>query len=255
MNGPGNTAADKKDIPAQLRAETIAYALQHGLLNLAANFVEPYINLQTQKYYSHKYAPPAKPGTPPAKPLPHGDYTQNLAGEFAGDIIGMGTLITAEMLFPRQLHQCTKAIRSWLDPLYTTVAHKALAKEKGAPDYEKKVEEWKTFQERNMARTLIMMAAGIAGNVATQKLLIKNPSPASVIFKGKLLSTTITNAVGLATRLAYPKQMNHVDEWMGKNIFAPMLNDVTHVAEKTDMSHTERLAHNNKAMDLTPAGK
>lgn len=204
---------DKKSAPvtAQLRGETMAYALQSAVLNLGANFFEPYINYRVQKHYS------AKDGA--------GNYTQNLAGEFAGDIIGASTLMLAEAVCPEQLHACTRTLRSWVDPLYTSVAHRVFAKEKDSPDYEQKVEKWKTFQERNLVRSAIIATAGIAGNVATQKLVIGNPSPTRLIFAGKLVSTALTTTLGLSARLAFPEQMKGIDKWVGKNIFTPMLKD------------------------------
>jgi hypothetical protein len=233
-----------KTISAQLRAETIAYALQSGVLNLGANFFEPYVSYEVQKYYSHK--------TPGGKAPAHGDYTQNLAGEFAGDLIGSSALILAEVLFPKQLHACTRTARSWLDPLYTSVAHHVLNKEKGAPDYEQQVKQWATFQEKSLVRSLIIASASIAGNVATQKLLIGNPSPSSIIFKGKLLSTALTTAAYLTSRLAFPKQMDKMDKWMGDNFLERMMKDVGPDYEATGLSHVDRL---NRQKDHEPTLK
>jgi hypothetical protein len=220
---PKDQASDN-NLSAQLRGETIAYAVQHAVYNLGANLFEPYLNYRTQKYYSRH--DPSHPG--------HGNYTQNLAGEFAGDIIGASSLILAEALIPTQLHAFTRKARGWVDPLYTSVAHKVLAGDKSQPDYAQEVERWKTFQERNLIRSLIMATAGIAGNVVTQKTLIKNPSPASVILKGKLLSTAITTTMGLAVRFTFPDHMRRVDKWIGGKVFAPMLED------KEIVSHPDR---------------
>jgi len=249
-DSPENASTDKKNIPSQLRAETIAYAVQSGIFNLATNFVEPLINYEIQKSYSHTHPLAAKPGGPPVKHSAHGDYTQNLAGEFAGDLIGAGALITAEVFCPAALHGCTKTLRSWVDPLYTSVAHRVFAKDKGSPDYEQKIEEWKTFQERNLVRSVIMATAGIAGNIATQKLLIGNPSPTGIIFKGKLLSTALTTAVELGSRLVFSKEMKHVDRWVGKKIFEPMLGDVSRNAVQADKTHTEKYCDEGTAERL-----
>lgn len=209
---PDTEIVQNNDIPAQLRGETVAYAVQSGVYNLGANFFEPYLNYRVQKYYA------ARPGA-------HGNYTQNLAGEFAGDIVGASTLILAEALIPDQLHTFIRAARGHIDPLYTSVAHAVFARECTQPDYEQKMEKWKTFQERSLVRSSIIAAAGIAGNVATQKLLIGNPSPAGLIFKGKLLSTALTTILGLGVRFAFPKQTHGMDKWMGKNLFAPLMED------------------------------
>ncbi len=158
------------------------------------------------------------------KPGIYGNYKQNLAGEFAGDLIGSGTLILAEAMCPEQLHICTRTMRGWIDPIYESVAHRALVSEKEAPDYAQKVEKWKTFQERNLVRSTIMATTGIAGNIATQKLITGNPSPTGLIFLGKLASTALTTAIGLTVRLTFPDQTKSIDKWMGKRI-GSMLED------------------------------
>ncbi|MBY0407872.1 MAG: hypothetical protein K2Q01_09275, partial [Rickettsiales bacterium] len=135
-------ANGKVNASAQLRGEIMAFAAQSALFNLGANFVEPYINFRIQKYYA---------GPEDATHHPkYGNYTQNLAGEFAGDISGAATLIAAELLIPDQLHSMSRRFRKFVDPLYDSVAHRVLAPHKGEPDYQKQVDEWKTFQERNL---------------------------------------------------------------------------------------------------------
>lgn len=198
-----------KPVSAQLRAENIAYAVQNGVYNLAANFFEPYIGLRVQKFYSKTH-----PG------IHSGNYGQNLAGELAGDLIGSATLIAAEKMAPHQLHTCTRAIRRSVDPLYDKLAHKVLEKDPGSTEqeYQKKVEDWKVFQERNFARSMVMLTAGIAGNVATQKLLMGNPSPTSMIVTGKLISSSLTMALSLGSRIAFPHQAKATDRWIGKKL-------------------------------------
>lgn len=203
---------DENGITSQLRGETIAYALQSGIANLAANFYEPYVNYRIQKHFS-------SPSTPT-----HGNYTQNLAGEFAGDIIGTGALITAEAFFPQQLHTGTRAIRSFIDPLYEYAAHTIFANQKDEPFYEQRIEDWKIFQERNFARSAFMGSAGILGNVAIQKYMLGNPSSTKLIFLGKLASTSLSTALGLTLRFAFPEHLNGIDKWMGKQI-APLMTD------------------------------
>lgn len=232
------TADSKKPVPvtSQLRGETMAYALQSAVHNLGANLFEPYINYRVQKSYSRK----------------GGSYTQNLAGEFAGDIIGASTLMLAEAVCPEQLHACTRTMRSWVDPLYTSVAHKVFAKEKDSPDYDQKIEKWKTFQERNLARSAIIATAGIAGNIATQKLVIGNPAPTKIIFIGKLISTALTTTLGLSARFAFPEQMKSADKWMSKNIFAPMLKDKgMSDGESVSGTYTDKLAAERSGGTLT----
>lgn len=241
MDKPVPQEKKDNDVSAQFRGETMAYAVQSAVYNLGANFFEPYINYRVQKHYSKHDASHAT-----------GNYTQNLAGEFAGDIIGASTLMLAEALCPEQLHACTRKMRKWADPLYTSIAHKVLSDEKNSPDYEEKIEKWKTFQERNLARSVIIATAGIAGNIATQKLVIGNPSPTKLIFAGKLISTALTTTLGLGARLAFPNQMSSVDNWMSKNIFAPALKDKTLPDENPSASHVAKLNQRNKA-ELSPA--
>jgi hypothetical protein len=212
---PSPDAAGKQPVSAQLRGETMAYAAQTGALSLFANVYEPWLNSRIQKHYSSHSA----------KPEAYGGYWKNFGGELAGDVTGFGSLMLAEMLFPEQLHSCTRKMRSWVDPLYSSVAHRVFADEKDSPDYAQKVDAWKTFQERNLVRSTIMAATGITGNVAAQKWVIHNESPTKVIFLGKLATTALTTALGLTARLAFPDGTKNVDRWMSTNIFAPMLDD------------------------------
>ena len=119
----------------------------------------------------------------------------------------------------------SRRCREFVDPLYESVAHRVFAKEAGAPDYDTKVHEWKTFQERNLVRSGIVAAGGIAGNLATQKWLLGNPSPTGVIFAGKMASTAISTAMGLVVRLAFPRHMDALDARISKTFFAPFLQD------------------------------
>ena len=255
---------DEKETPAvtaQLRAESIAYAVQTGVFNLAANFVEPYINYRIQQQHSIHNEPQHTGNNQPqhvggnqpqhaggnavhvdgAHPEARGTYTQNLVGEFAGDLIGSSTLILAETLIPGPLHAFTRAARSLVDPVYTPIAHMVLAKDRFEPDHEERVEQWKTFQERNLVRSAIMATAGIAGNVLTQKYLVGNPSPTSLILKGKLLSTALTTATELGVRFAFPHHMGRLDKWMGGK-FAPMMKDETLPGEENASTlHTDKI--------------
>jgi hypothetical protein len=210
INSPekGNT------ISSQLRGETMAYAVQNVAYSLAANLYEPYINYRVRRYYSDHSS--THPG--------HGNYTQNLVGEFAGDLIGAGTLMVAETLIPKQLHSFTRAFRKWVDPIFDKAARFFHAKDCSAPDFEEKIERWKTFQERNFVRSTIMTTAGIAGNIATQKWVVGNTAPMGVILAGKVASSAVTMALELGARLAFPNQLNKLDNWMGARI-SPMFAD------------------------------
>ncbi len=235
MTAADDIESDTQEVSAKLRGETMAYAAQSGLYNLAANFFEPYLNYRLQKYYS-EHIPVG------AAHHAHGTYAQNLAGEFAGDFLGATSLILAEALVPNQFHRFSRTIRSWIDPLYTSVAHAVFASQCNQPGYEEKIESWKLFQERNFVRSGVMLAASMVGNIATQKML-GNPSPASLIFEGKLASATLTTAMGLAIRFAFPMQMQGMDEWVGKHVFRPLMDD--------DKSYAEQLA--DQSHNRTPA--
>jgi len=229
-------------ITAQDRGETMAYALQSGVYNLAANLYEPYISYRIQRHY----APPH------SKPTSYGNYTQNLAGEFAGDIIGAGTLMVAEAFIPEQLHTFTRSLRSKIDPLYSSVAKHVFSKQLNSPDYEQKVKEWKDFQERNLVRFMIMASASILGNDAVQKHLLNNPSPTGLVVAGKLASRALTMGVGLTARMAFPDHFDRTDEWIGKKLFAPMMD-----SKQIDLSddpppavtHAERLTASREESD------
>lgn len=233
--------ADATGVSAQLRGETMAYAAQSAVYNIVANFFEPYIGTQVQKRFS---------GADAAHPGKHGTYVQNMAGEFAGDLIGSSTLMLAEAVAPNQLHACTRTMRGWIDPFYTKIANHVFADEKDEPGCDEKIAKWKLFQERNLVRSSIIATAGIAGNVATQKLLIGNPSSTKLILAGKLASTAVTTGLGLGMRMAFPQPMNNMDKWMSKKVFAPMMDDKT--ANAAPPSHVEKLAQQGHAEALQP---
>lgn len=236
---------DDKNAPisAQLRGETMAYAVQSAFYNLGANIFEPYVNYRIQKYYA---------GRDPSNAGNYGNYTQNLAGELAGDLAGAGALMFAESFFPEQLHTVTRRLRSWVDPLYTSVAHKVLAKEAARPDYDQVVEKWKTYQERNLVRSAIIATAGIAGNLLTQKAIVGNPAPTKLIFAGKLVSTLLTTTLGLSVRMGFPEQTKAMDKWIGQRVFAPMLKDKGTLQEPVQPStHVDKLE--NGSVSDSPA--
>lgn len=211
---PATSSAPETQAPisAQLRGETMAYATQSILYNLAGNLFEPFVGQQVQKYFS-RHAP---------LHAAYGSYGHNLIGEIAGDISGAVALIGAEAVAPQQLHSFTRSIRNAVDPVYTALAEKVFQSQKNDPDYEKKMNDWKLFQERNLARSTIIATAGIAGNLVTQKVA-GNPSPVKYIFAGKLASTALTTSLGLATRMALPNQTKAMDKWIGKTMFEPMI--------------------------------
>lgn len=217
---PGPKELLKKDTPvsAELRGEAMAYALQSGAFSIAANLFEPYINYRIQKHFAPRNI---------LHPGQYGNYGQNLLGELAGDLTGVIGLISAEAIAPKQLHACTRTMRSWVDPLYTTVARWVLASEKNSPAYETNVREWADTHERNLVRSSIIMTANVAGNVAAQKWLIGNPSSTKLIFAGKLASSAVTTSLGLAMRLMFPDQTKNMDRWISKKIFMPLLTPDT----------------------------
>ncbi len=242
-----NTATDAnkaapsgQPVSAQLRGETIGYAVQSIGYNLAGNLIEPYISYRIQQHYSGRH-PSAHGG---------GNYSQNVAGEFIGDFAGGAALIAAETCIPTQLHDFTRKARGWLDPFYDKIARNFLVHDCTDKEYEQKVNSWKVFQERNMVRSGLIATVGIAANVATQKWLLSNPSPTGVILGGKLASTAVTMALGLGARFAFPKQMNSMDQWMGK-VITPMIEEKEADSQnKPAVSHVEKLAKKEKSTQL-----
>ncbi|MFO0388889.1 MAG: hypothetical protein ACK502_04115 [Alphaproteobacteria bacterium] len=234
---------DTNTVSAQVRGETVAYAVQSGLFSLAANIYEPYISLLVQKKYANKYNFDA-----PAHQR-YGTYTQNFTGELVGDLAGASSLILAEAIAPEELHRFTRGARKMIDPLFTTVAHSVFADEKDTPDYQKHVDEWKTFQERNFVRSGIIASTGTLGNLLTQKLLLKNPSPAGVIFAGKAASTALTTAIGLASRFCFPDQMKSMDSWISKRYLVSHLED-----KDLDENHNQHVARlHTTSPEILPA--
>lgn len=198
------------------RGETMAFAAQNIIYNIGANFLEPYVNLRVQKYYSSHDASHA---------VKAGNYTQNLAGEFAGDLIGSGGLMLAEATAPIALHTCTRTMRGWIDPVCAQVADHAFAGQENDPNYQQEKESWKIAQERTLVRAGIVTAGTVAGNIFTQKMILQNPAPTKVIFIGKLLSSTLTTTLGLAARAMFPSHAQGLDRWMSKKIFTPMFEE------------------------------
>jgi hypothetical protein len=202
-------------VSAQLRGDTVSYALQHMVSNLAANIYEPWIDSRVQKkYYDH-----FKNGT-----HGYGSYKQNFIGQIAGDVGGGAALITAELLIPNQLHTFTRAARKAIDPVYECFAHWALADQKQAPDYAEQVERWKTYQERSIVRSAVMMTAAMGTNIATQKA-IGNPSPVKAIFGSRVVSMAVTTAITLVSRLLFPEQTRKFDKWVNNKVVQPLFAD------------------------------
>ena len=219
MEKKTDSPQDNNTVSAQVRGETLAYAMQSGAFSILANLYEPSINMLVQKRYAKKYNYNAPTGQR------YGSYGQNLAGELVGDLTGAGSLILAEAVAPEELHRFTRGARKFIDPLFESVAHIVFCDEAHLPGYENKVEQWKLFHERNLVRSGIIASTGMAGNLITQKLLMKNPSPSKVIFLGKALSTSITTALGLTMRFAFPDKMKGLDSWISKKYLAPKLQD------------------------------
>src|SRR5690606_2724862 len=116
---------------------------------------------------------------------------QNLMGEFVGDGAGSVTLIALEAFCPEKYHNFSRNARSWVDPFYDKLARLTIAKDCPDVEYEKKIHDWKDFQERNLVRAGVVGTVGIAANLISQKLFLNNKSPTSVIFAGKAVSTTL----------------------------------------------------------------
>ena len=231
--------ADKpKPVSAQLRGETMGYAVQSIGYNLVGNLFEPYVSYRIQQRYS---------GSDAAHRDQHGSYTQNLAGELLGDVAGGAALIAAEAVCPTQLHDFTRKARDCIDPVYDKLAHVFLKKDCSDKEYKERVDAWKVFQERNVVRSAIIGVTGIVVNVAAQKLMLGNPSPTNVVLAGKLASTALSSALGLGARFLLPMQMNRIDQTMGK-VMAPMVGDAgTPEEPAAHYSHVEKLEQQKEA--------
>jgi hypothetical protein len=243
---PGAANAQDHQVSAQQRGETMAYAAQNLFFNGIGNFIESAINHRIQC---------AVAGWDPKNPKPHGDYTQNTVGEFIGDGAGAVTLIALEAFCPEQYHDFSRKARSWVDPFYDKLARLTIKKDCPDNEYEAKVNEWKVFQERNLIRAGVVGTVGIAANIFSQKVLLNNKSPTSVIFAGKAVSTSLMLLTGLTARYAFPKQLQAIDEKIG-TVLAPMIDDDAVPAKAADgqpASHVEALsAKRSQTAELEP---
>ncbi len=224
----GDKPKDAVKVSAQLRGDTISYALQHIVHNLAGNVYEPLID----SYVQHKYYDHFKNGA-----QGYGSYKQNFIGQIAGDVGGGAALITAELLIPNQLHAFTRAARKAIDPVYDCFAHWALADQKQAPDYAEQVERWKTYQERSIVRSSIMMAAAMGANIATQKA-IGNPSPVKAIFGSRIVSMGVTTVLTLASRMFFPEGTRKFDKWVNDKVVQPLFSEELN---GTGASHADKV--------------
>lgn len=203
-NTPNNqTQAD------QLRAENMAYAAQSVVFNLAGNLYEPVIQSWVQKRYAMEQGTPKQAGS----------WFQNVAGEFFGDVGGSTGLFLASSLVPDATQGFINSVGRMVHPVFHTVGHAVFKDQFNEPDFQAKVDKWTTFQERNFARSLIVMAGNISANIAAQKYAIRNPSPAHIIFKGKLASTGVTSALNMGLRLFAPQKMKDFDAKLGRKYF------------------------------------
>src|SRR5690606_30023783 len=121
------------------------------------------------------------------------------------------------------------------------------------PDYDIKINQWKTQQERNLVRASIMGVTNIAANLASQKTLFRNPAPTGVIFKGKLLSTALTTSVALAARVCFPGKTKEMDRWVSQRVCASMRDDDDHAQSHEKSGHVDRLASRSNEESLAPA--
>jgi hypothetical protein len=201
----------------QKRGENVAFAVESVLTCFATDFIDPVIGqlFQRQHAYAHGHAE-------------HGTMWQNVVGEVGGDIFSAVALIGAEEFCPKQMREAGRLMGDTLDPAYRLMAQTALKLDFNKEEDRERYAQWREYQQDNLARSAVMGVAGIAGNVGLQKMpWINNPSPASVIFKGKLLGVGITTGLVIGSRLAFPKATKKVDAWLATHAFAPVL-------EKTD---------------------
>ncbi|MGE0754837.1 MAG: hypothetical protein AB7L92_06720 [Alphaproteobacteria bacterium] len=254
----GNTRLDR------FRAENMAYASQSVLVNIAANVIEPKLNEKWQGRYARNN--PEFFNQPQGKR--YGSYWQNFGGEIAGDVGGGMTLFLASAFAAAPTQAFIDFTGRLVHPIFQTLGHIAFKEQFNEPDYQAKVDKWSRFQERNFARALIVGAGGITANVAAQKFAFKNPSPAKVIFQGKLMTTGLTNSVMLGARIYAPQKMKDLDRRMGKKYFESdngnghgaqpaepqpqQPNFVAMVPPQRPMSYTDRIGQFN-SYEMTPS--
>lgn len=196
------------------RGENAAWAFEAVLTCFLTDFIDPVLMWHMGKKDAEKHGYEA-----------HGTLAQNVIGEVGGDLFSAVALVGAEELFPNQMKGFSKTLGSALDPVYSRMAEYAVKDDCPPAERAEKIKEWKEYQEDNLAKSVVMAAAGIGGNIALQKSpLVGNPSPASVIFKGKLAGVGLTTALVLGSRLAFPKQTKAMDAWLGDHVFTPILD-------------------------------
>lgn len=237
--GCKSASVRKEKVSNQLRGEAMAFAAQSAVYTLAANTFEPYISYRVQRYYATR---------DPKHVEKFGNYSQNLAGELIGDLTGAATLVGLEAICPGPLHYFTRQFRYAVDPLYDAVAKFVFKDKKDDPNYQKEVNEWKLYQERNLARSLVVSIGGVAGNVAAQKYLVGNPSPTRLILLGKAASTTVSTGIGLVARMMFSKQTKAIDKYMAKTFFTPIMNNGLTPEEIRQQEQEHKLAEERAAM-------
>ncbi len=229
---------DPKKAALQKRGENVAFAVESVATCFATDFIDPVVSHWFQREHARQHALEN-----------HGTLTHNVVGEVGGDIFSAVALIAAEEVFPKKMRSLSHRLGEMLDPFYSVMAERAVDEEITGEQRQKKIDEWKEYQKDNVAKTLVMQVAGIGGNVALQKSpWLANPSPASVIFKGKLAGAAVTAALVVGSRLLWPKQTKQVDAWLARNVFSPIISkiDPDHETEN-EHNHAARVSHGDAA--------
>jgi hypothetical protein len=212
----------------QKRGENVAFAVESVLTCFATDFIDPVVSHWFQREHARQHALEQ-----------HGTLAQNVIGEVGGDVFSAIALIAAEEVFPKNMRKLSHELGEMLDPVYSVLAEKAVDDKIQGPERTKKMEEWKDYQKDNVAKTIVMSVAGIGGNVALQKSpWLANPSPTSVILKGKLMGAAVTAGLVVGSRLMWPKQTKQIDAWLSKNVFSPII-------AKIDPEHDEEKEHHH----------
>lgn len=175
------------------------YAESQNLFDLGSRLFEPYVNHRVQQHF-------ARQGHYKA-----GTYMQNLAGEIAGDVVGIAALTSAERLFPKQMQRTTDYAEQLLDPIYDPLAEKLFEPCCDDKNYDQRVDEWKKDQQAELIHAGVAASASVTGNVFAQKKIFRNPAASSAIFKGKMASTSLTTLLGLSMGFALPGASSFVD--------------------------------------------
>ncbi|GEM_PF-3044407 len=210
----------KKNARAQDKSlgHDIAFGLQHSLICLATDFLDPFISKWFQsKHGDHHHAVTHK---------------HTIGGELAGDGGGFLAYLFIKRIFSAPVANLTAATQKMLDPLYMQWGKKSLKPWMKAeniavdsPEYQEKLENYKNFQASNLVDSSIIAAASTITNVAAQRAL-GNKQTYAVILTSKLIGTALTLGSMLGMRAALPTSTQTIDNELNERYFSKIIHHV-----------------------------